>query len=109
MALASAVEDKWFLLSMSFKSHEYLARPLTPPISPPLCVNVDTVAPPTPPYIDQVSASSWAQQSSDTGHIKYIPYQASVTPKSSPVQTERYLLSAEKEADWAQIIVALLK
>ncbi len=52
MVLASTAEDKLFLLSLSSSSHEYIAQPLTSPISPPLWVNVDTVAPPTPSYID---------------------------------------------------------
>ncbi len=83
MVLTSTVEDT-FLLFISSNSHGYIAQPLTSPISPPLCVNVDTVAPPTPPYIDQVPASLWAQHSSDTGYINCTPYQASVTPICSP-------------------------
>ncbi len=105
MVLASTVEDKLFLLSTSFKSHEYLARPLITIISPPLCVNVDTVAPPTLPYIDQVPALFWAQHSSDTGYnlaqiIDALLTQDAVVPTTSPHNTPVYPVPKPHKSEW---------
>ncbi len=88
----------WFQLKVLRNTGQLIANPLR--YSPQ--THVDTVAPPTPPYVDQVPVSLWAQHSSDT--------ESSINETELLTSIHRAISSvSEKEAGLAPITDALLK